>query len=554
MQGMAQLRAPASSVLAHRRIATLPREARLVGAGLAALLAIVIVAVLVSGSSGEIPPATGAATVVPAQALAYVHLSTDPGRPAVKRAARLGAGFADYPRLLAAVESRIGAIVSGGAPFDFARDMQPWLGKEAALALLNTTAATAGSLVVLDVSARSRAQAFLTRSGARPLGSYRGVQMLGYPTGTELAFVAHYLIFGQDASVRAGIDVAAGGQPSLADDASYQHVAAGEPADRILDAYASAAGVRRVLDPRPGLVGAAGALVDQPALTGASLSISPASGGARMRVHSVLDPELARVDHAGSVAFTPSLQSVIPAGSMLLLDSAGLGKLAPHLLRAAAVGGVGGQVAPLLARLGSALTAEGVNVNSIVSLFGRETAVAITPAPNPLHAPSLTIVTRTTSEAQTNAQLGALEAPLAQLFAAPSSGPGQSPLFNDRQVAGVTAHQLSLTPGLQLDYAVFRGLVVVSTSLDGIAAVASRTHALASQLSFHSSIGTPQHRLTSLVFLDFSQLLSLGEQTGLSRNARFRALLGDLQRIRVVGMQSNGGETDTTAELFLQIQ
>jgi hypothetical protein len=58
---------------------------------------------------------------------------------------------------------------------------------------------------------------------------------------------------------------------------------------------------------------------------------------------------------------------------------------------------------------------------------------------------------------------------------------------------------------------------------------------------------------TSLLFLDFSQLLSLGEQTGLTRSAAFEALRPDLERIRAVGLNSASGEADTTAELILQI-
>ena len=71
------------------------RRVALVG-GLLALLIAVAVALLLSGS-GEVPPATGAAAVVPADVLAYVHLSTDSSRPAVQRAQALARRFPDYP-------------------------------------------------------------------------------------------------------------------------------------------------------------------------------------------------------------------------------------------------------------------------------------------------------------------------------------------------------------------------------------------------------------------------------------------------------------------------
>ena len=250
------------------------RLAALLGLALAGLLALIGVSLL--DASGETPPATGAAGLVPADALAYVNLSIDPSRGAVEQATALAARFPDYRRLMGDVERRLGGIASGGAPVDFARDLAPWLGNEAAVAVLNTTTSTAGWLVVLDVSNHDRARAFLVRSGARAIGSYRGVQLLGDSTGTELAFLGHYLAFGQDASLRAAIDVHTGSAPSLLHDSTYRRAASGEPNDRALDAYASADGVQRLLMPQHGVIGAIGALLDTPALGGAAASLSPA--------------------------------------------------------------------------------------------------------------------------------------------------------------------------------------------------------------------------------------------------------------------------------------
>jgi hypothetical protein len=95
--------------------------------------------------------------------------------------------------------------------------------------------------------------------------------------------------------------------------------------------------------------------------------------------------------------------------------------------------------------------------------------------------------------------------------------------------------------------------VVVSTSLEGIAGVAERARSLAAGPSYRAVLGASPKRVTSLLFLDFSQLLSLAEQTGLTRGVRYRALKPDLEKIRAVGLYSTRGEADTTAELFLQI-
>ena len=94
------------------------------------------------------------------------------------------------------------------------------------------------------------------------------------------------------------------------------------------------------------------------------------------------------------------------------------------------------------------------------------------------------IVARTSDQARTERELAQLEIPLAQLFAPAGKSSQSAPVFNDRTVDGVSAHQLALTTGLQLDYAVFRGLVVISTSLQGIAAVAEHSQPLAADTGF----------------------------------------------------------------------
>jgi hypothetical protein len=518
---------------------------------LGVLVAAVAAAAIALALNGGQPPPTAAATLMPADALAYVNIAVDPRRKAVKQGLSLARRFPSYSSTSTAILSRLSAIVSGGAAADFATDIKPWLGNEVALGVLNTTTATAGSLTVLAVSNRARALSFLQRSGATSAGSYRGVGLLQYATGTELAFIKNFLALGQDASVRAAIDVAAGAAPSLASADAYKRAASGEPDDRVLDAYISNAGVRRLLTPRGGVFSALATLVYNPALAGIALSISPQSTGAKLRLHSALDPTLARLSHSGASSFEPSLPKLVPAGSQLLFDARGLTNAAPRVLSAAAMVGIGAQIEPLLTKLGSALAAEGVDTHAVSSLFSGESAVAIIPTAS--LAPALTVIARTSNESSARQQLAQLEVPLSQLFPAPDAGPGQAPLVNDTVVDGVTVHQLSLTPGLQLDYAVFNGLAVLSTSRDGIASVISRQYSLADSPRFKAATAGRPDRVTSLLFLDFSQLLGLGEQTGLTGKARLRALLPDLQEIRSVGLSSTSGEADTTAQLSIQI-
>jgi hypothetical protein len=267
----------------------------------------------------------------------------------------------------------------------------------------------------------------------------------------------------------------------------------------------------------------------------------------RVLVHSVLGAG------AGSTrSFTPTLQSVLPAGSTLMLDMGGLGQAAPGLLRAAATAGIAGNVGPLLRRVGSALTAQGINVKRVVSLFDGETAVAISPQPNP----ALLIVSRVRDEAAARSELAALEGPVTALFSPSASGSagGQVPELADRVIGGATVHEIGLGPGLQLDYAVFNGLVVVSTSLSAIDGVSQRSHRLAADAAYRATLPDQPSRLSSLVFGDVRQLLQLGEQTGLTSGTGTRALMPDLSKIRAIGLSSMSGDRDTTTELNLAIR
>lgn len=534
--------APPEAVVRRRRLLAL--------AALGVVLALASAGLLVLRGSGQPPPATGAARLVPADALAYVHLSTDPSRPAVQAAGRVARRFPDYPLLYAAIMNRLGATLGGGAStFNFGRDVRPWLGQEAALAMVGSSGAVQ-TVLVLDVRDRARARAFLTSEGAAPAGGYDGATLLAYPSGSELAFVGHYLVAGPDTGVRAAIDAARGRTKSLAHDPAYARAAASEPADRTLDAYLPAAGVQRLLGSRTGVLGAIAVMLGRPGIEGTALSLSPTSGGVRVLVHSV---SAAGAKGAGARSFTPTLQSVLPSGSTVMLDFDGLDHAAPQLLRAGAVAGIGANIGILLSRLGVALTSQGVNVRSVLSIFDGETAVALSPGPSP----ALLILARPRNETAAREELASLETPLTALFSPSSSAAaGQIPELADVQVDGVTVHEVQLGAGLQLDYGVWNDLVVVSTSLRAIADVATRTRALAGEAAYRAVISDAAHPagpVSSLVFVDFNRLLQLAGNLGLTSGTRTRELLPDLSKIRTVGLSSKSTNRDTTTELTLEI-
>jgi hypothetical protein len=540
---------PAPEVLRRRRLIAAA------GGLLAAVVIVVVVVVLAGGgSAGSGTASEAAARLVPSDALAFVNLDLGRGRPAVRQALRVAGRLPDFPLLEGQGLSRLSQIVSGGHIVDVTADVSPWLGGEAAIALLNTSTSTAGSLLVLAVSDRARAQAFIRGQGARPAGSYRGHALLGYANGSQLVFTGGWLLVGQAASVRAALDVAAGAASSLATDATFQRAVVGESPDRVIDAYASVDGVRRVLSPQRGLLGALGTLLDQPALQGVALSLVPTARGAHVHIHSALDPSLvgigAAAESGSGASFTPTLEGTLPAGATLLLDVTGLDRVAPEVLGAGSAAGVAGGLGPLLSRLGAALRSEGVNTSALVSIFHREAAVGIIGSGA---APTLVIVARAPNQSQVATELAQVEVPLAHLFVPATQTSGAAPTFNDRTVGGVSAHQLALSTGLQFDYAVFRGLVVISTGLNGIAAVAQHTATLAQSAAYAGVLGHHPAQVTSLVYANLASLLGLGRTTGVAGSSTLSRLSPDLARLGATGLVSTRARDSSTTDLTITV-
>jgi uncharacterized protein DUF3352 len=503
-----------------------------------------VAAVLLIGR-GEGPPATGAARLVPATALAYLHLSTDPDRDAVARADELLRGFPSGPQARDMVTARLTSI---GPGLSYRRDVRPWLGPEAAVALLNTPGPTATPLAVVSVADRGGAEAFLGRASRPPVTSaYQGVTITSYG-GLATAFLGRYLLVGPAAGVQAAIDVRGGRLPGLAAEADFRRATAGLPADRAVDAYLPAAGVSRLLAAHRGPLGAAGALLEQPGLIATGLSLSAEGDGARLRVHSLIDRRAAGPRRFA--AFEPRLVDAVPGDALGYLGLSGINRSAGRLL-AGLTGGAAPAVARLFGRAAANARSSGLDLErDVAPVFRGEVALwlkAATPAP------ALTLIATTRDERATREALARLQSPVIQAFAPPAAGSGQAPVFEQRAIAGTQVFRLRLGPGVELDYAVFDGKVVISTALAAIADVRRSSASLSDSDAFETTLGDHPRRVTSLVFLDFAALLGLLERSNLATTPAYQAIRADLHRIRAVGAATRGGRADSTTDVSIAV-
>jgi hypothetical protein len=478
--------APQQTPNKPRRLALTARGRTVLAAGGAALLLVVIAVVALArggdGGGSSAPPAESAAKLVPADALVYVHLSTDRDRSATRDASAVAARFPSWPALRDGIVSRL------QAPGCDTATKALKTAREAALAIFDTGGGSrANSLVLVDTGKE--------HPGAKQ-------QACGSLTST---YVGTFLAIGQPESLLLADKLAHGkGGTSLADAPGPKAELAKLPADRVADGWLSADGIRRLLAPQGGLLGAAGVLFDQATLKGAAFGVTAHGDRVKVSVQSQLDPKLKSGANAGSgfKPFKPTLAADVPEDAMAYL---GVSNLAPAMNRLlAAAGTSSAALKPLVGQLSAPL----------LKVFPGEAAIVLT---SKTPAPVVTILAKADDEAAARKALAGLPSAVRKSFAT----------------------------------AVWDGKVAVSTDPSGIAAVKAGGRHLSDNQNFQKAVGNHPESVSSLLFLDFSRLLTLGEATGLSSSSAYKAAKGDLQKVRAIGAATSGNDSESTAEISL---
>jgi hypothetical protein len=488
-------------------VGDLSRRTVVVAGAILALLVAALAVALAGGGGDDAPPATGATRLVPSDTLVYLHLSTDAARSGTARAKALADRFPGYEPARRSLLKRLSAP---GCPVDTKALSD---GREAALALVDIGGGDAGSLVLLDT------------------GSDKPVADRNCGT-IHTAKLGRFLVIGQDQTIAMARKLAAGKGKPLAENADYRRELAKLPAGRVADAWVSQGGVQRLLAPQGGLLGAAGTLLNQPGLKATAAALTAGKGGARLVVRSLRDP---KAGSSGSFApFTPTIQDSVPSDAFAFLGLSSISGAAGRLLGLA--GGQTAQLAPLLTRAS-------VELSPLLSLFKGQVGVTITSA---IPAPVLTLVTKTTDPAKARTALAGAQSTIANLLRPASGRVPQWMRVGD-------GYRLRPTAGIELDYAVVHDLIVVSTRASGIAAVRDSKKSLPETDLWQQAAPDTEKPVTSLVFLDFNQLLRLGEQTGLNDSSAYLAVKDDLQKLKSVSSRSSSTGDESTVELFLSI-
>jgi hypothetical protein len=473
-------------------------------------------AVLLMGCGGRgassTPPASGAARVIPADALAYVSVSLDAGRSAVRQASATVIPLPGYRELLTGLRSRLSAIT--GVPFG--TGIRPWLGTEAAVALV-PEADSASELIVLGVkrpALASRFVATVTTAAAR--------------------LVDGYVVVGEPAIV-----AAAGRGASLAANVGFRRAESVAAPDRVLDAYATGRGLSELLGGHTGVEGVLAQVASAEAPATVAAALSPTGDGLRLSVR------LTRSRPAAVVRFRPALAAALPASTAGLVQMPSLTASGPEILAALAAASGSDATAGLLGRLGPALRDQGVALGPLERLFSGPSAIFVLDG-------TLGLITDTADARAARLELGSAGQALAELFA-PRVSAGVEPVVSTRSVKDTQVTDYQQGAASQLAYAVFGGHVVLDTSAGALTAIIDQTRSLASTPLYRSVLAGSGPSAGPVLFGAINRLVRPGGLSGLLQQLDLQRAIPTLGRISAAGLTSTGGTSETTAEMFFTI-
>ncbi len=339
------------------------------GIAVLAILAVAFVVAIVVLAAGGGGGTGGAAHVVPADALAYAQVDTDPGSSASRSAARIARAL---PMLSTQVVGRLGsglqAIHAAGVGSD--GPTAGWLGDQVAVAVLGGAFPTA-TVELLSVDNQRGADGFaatLTRDKT-PI-TYRGSSVWSGRRGTA-AVAGGFLLYGPAKQVKRMIDTSIGDGPSLSGSATFAAATGGLPGDGLVLGYLSTSGAAGLLGDSLSFLDP---LIAGSGLHGVGFSAVPTDTALEVTVRSAFDP----AGHgapplAGLETFDPKLPERLPAKS---LAYAGVGT-SGAALRGSLTGlaGVGSAISSAFLALVPGKSSS--SLRGLSGVLGKETAVIV---------------------------------------------------------------------------------------------------------------------------------------------------------------------------------
>lgn len=555
----------------------------------AALLAFLVPRLPCQFPSGDVcAPADDAELVVPADALGYVHLTLDPDSEQYGNAA---ASLEGLPEVSRQIIGRLLAQVPGpgGEPADFESDIAPWLGGQAAVAIV-PQAGSAEQVQLLeegDPQAAADFAASLAASSPRT-ADYRGVEISTDARGLATASVGGFLTIGTEAGVRRLVDVSSGaeGVRPLSDDPVASELRDELPAERFAEAYVSEDGIESLIASESSPLSSLEPFVDAAASRGAAASLGAGEGTLEVSVRSLVDPERAKSNpgfFAAFPAFDPELPERLAADTLGYVGIAEPGTTVSELLAQATA------EAPALAE-GFTAAAErlrdlgDVNVtDQLLPALGGEAAFALQPgaesrpapgpeqtttapapapeglpqgpapvAPGEAPVPILQFLADGVDSERARGALAQLQGPIAEALNTETSL--QAPVFDRREVDGVEIQVLRVSPTVNLTYALADDSLAVATQPEGVEQVIAGEGGLGEAERFTRATADFPSEPSLLAYLDLSGLVELGEREGLGEDPVYAVFAPEIRRLQALALVVEAEPTSIATDVRLVIE
>jgi len=535
---------------------------------LAALLVVAFVAVPAlpcQAPGGDVcPPTDDAIHLVPDDALGYLHVNLDSDTEQYEMAREVADRI---PTIAKQVTSRLLARVPGpsGRPPDFARDIEPWFGGQAALAIVPAGGKAAEEVQLLQVEDDAAAKEFAdsVATGTPETTDYRDVPVGVDRRGLATAVVGGFLAIGRESGVRDVIDAQSGasGTGSLADEPAARAARDALPDDRFGDAYLSPDGIDRLVGNPRGPLATLDAAVDPTASDGVAMALVASDAGIELDIRSELDEARAKAQPAFFAAFPsfdPTLTDSLPADSLAYLGMADPGRTLMSLIEQASADqpGLAAAVAGLVKRV-KQLGKVDLETELLPSLGG-EAAFALQPAQagggggkNVVPAsgvPYLEFLSSGIDPERAGQALASLQAPIADALN-PSSG--QAPTFGQHKAGGVTAHSVVLSPTVELTYAIAGSVLLIATNPVAVKQLTDESGGLADDELFKEATEGLPDSASLVSYLNFDGLLTLGEQAGLAQDPAYETFAPELRKLRALGLAVRQSPSELATDVRL---
>jgi Protein of unknown function (DUF3352) len=551
-----------------------------------AILGAVIAAVLLAFAVPRLPcqlpggdicaPDDDAEQLVPADALAYAHLTLGAESEQFEDARETLDALPGITRQLVA---RLLAQVPGpgGEPADFDRDIAPWLGGQAAIAIVPGGGAAEQVQLLQEGDPEGAAEfAASLAAGTPATEEYRGVELAVDARGLATASVGGFLAIGTEEGVRRVLDVdteAEGARP-LSDDPVASELRDELPPERFVDVYVSPDGIESLIAAESSPLATLEPFVDAAASEGAAASLGAGEGSLELAIRSSLDPQRARSDPGFFAAFPPFDPELPERLAADALGYVGIGDpgttvnelLAQATAEAPALAQGLTEAANRLRELGDVKVEE-----ELLPALGGEGAFALQPgadrssrpepdqspavpeglpqgpAPIPEEAvPVLQFLADGVDTERARQSLAQLRGSIAEAL-----DPGESlqaPVFDSRTYEGVDLEVLRISPTVELTYAVAGESLAVATQPSGVEQVIDGEGGLDEADRYEDALEGFPEEPSLLAYLNLSGLIELGEREGLAEDPVYAVFAPEVRRLEAAGLAVEAESTTLATE------